>query len=113
MRVMRTAIVWTTGQTLALKPDIELTVSALPPKRKSPLAARVILAVKSDGTIANCFGRRITGMPEKQQATPQLFDLACAEARRGLKPMIVRDSTGTPQPSYQELMVHFVASRKR
>jgi hypothetical protein len=113
MGVIRLPVVWASDKLLTSRPDIELSVDRLPPKLKPPVKVHLIVAVDRQGQIVDCQGRGLPESKANQHPTPQLIDLACAEARRGWSAIAARDSAGAAQRSIQNLSVHFLKTRLR
>lgn len=105
LAVVRMPVRWASDETLTTRADIELSVNRLPPRFKSPVHLRLLLAVDAQGKIVDCASERLPASEDDQQPTSQLIDLSCAEARRGWSPIPAPDSSGAAQRSIQNVSV--------
>ena len=102
--IYRTSISWWVGDgyppaTVEL-PDLEVTVSTLPPKVKSPKAVRVSFAVDEGGRTSNCGA-------EGKNDDPHLVNIACDQILKTHEAKSARTPDGVAVPSVQTGTVVF------
>jgi hypothetical protein len=83
--------------------DLELTVSTLPPKIKSPATVRLIFNVDEVGRSSSC-------TTESSESEPVLVGLGCRELVKSYKAIPARSLQGKPVPSVQTGTVTFKKS---
>ena len=105
--VYRTQIDWWVGDGYPPKtrtlPDLVLTVSALPPKTKSPAIVRVVFRVDESGQTSDCSA-------EDKKGNPTLVKLGCEQLIKSYAATPARTLAGVPVASVQNATVQFEAN---